>query len=95
MSNIILTGQLICRGDDETATVAEFLPRHIELTLAESRCLSFEVEQSDDPWIWDVSECFQDARSFELHQARVKDSEWGRDGQYQAQLFRVGHVGRK
>lgn len=78
MSHIILTGHLICRGDDETATVTDLLPRHTELTLAESGCISFEVKQSDDPWIWDVSECFKDARSFELHQARVKDSEWGR-----------------
>ncbi len=78
MNNIILTGQLICQNDDETAVVTELLPRHLELTLAESGCISFAVEQSDNPWVWDVSESFQDARSFELHQARVKASEWGR-----------------
>ncbi|WP_343317376.1 antibiotic biosynthesis monooxygenase [Arthrobacter sp. TMP15] len=78
MNNIILTGQLICQSDHETAVVTEFLPRHLELTLAGSGCISFAVEQSDNPWVWDVSESFQDARSFELHQARVKASDWGR-----------------
>ncbi|MHA7175951.1 putative quinol monooxygenase [Arthrobacter sp. Sr24] len=77
MNNIILTGQLICQDDAETALVKKFLPRHVELTLAESGCISFAVQQSVNPWVWDVSECFEDARSFELHQARVKASEWG------------------
>jgi quinol monooxygenase YgiN len=78
VNNIILTGQLICQGDDEIAVVTEFLPRHVELTRAEPGCISFEVNQTGDPRVWDVSECFQDARSFELHQARVKASQWGR-----------------
>lgn len=78
MKPITLTGQLICQGNDETAVVSEFLPRHIELTLAESGCISFSVEQSEDPWVWNVSERFQDASAFELHQARVKASDWGR-----------------
>nr|WP_275901874.1 antibiotic biosynthesis monooxygenase [Brevibacterium zhoupengii] len=72
-----MTGQLICRSDEENAAVVELLPRHIELTLAEPGCVSFAVEQSDDPWIWDVTECFKDARSYDLHQARVQASEWG------------------
>lgn len=78
MDTIILTGQLICQGDDEIALVKELLPAHTELTRAEPGCLSFEVAPSGDPNIWDVSERFQDAESFARHQARVKDSEWGR-----------------
>ncbi|MDO5751995.1 putative quinol monooxygenase [Arthrobacter sp.] len=78
MNNTILTGQLICHSDDEVSAVSAFLPHHIELTLAEPGCISFSVEQSDNPRVWDVSECFQDAPSFELHQARAKASEWGR-----------------
>ena len=78
VNNIILIGQLICQGDDEIAVVTEFLARHIELTRAEPGCISFELKQTGDPRIWDVSENFQDARSFELHQARVKASQWGR-----------------
>ncbi|MHA7306013.1 putative quinol monooxygenase [Arthrobacter sp. TMN-49] len=78
MNNIIVTGQLICQGDDETAVVSEFLPRHIQLTRAEPGCISFDVNPTGDPQVWEVSECFQDAQSFERHQARVKASAWGR-----------------
>ena len=78
MKNITLTGQLICGGNDELAAVQELLPRHLELTRAEAGCISFSVEQSDDPWVWTVSERFHDASSFEFHQARVKASDWGR-----------------
>lgn len=78
MNNINLTGRLVCQGDEESAVVTKFLPRHIELTRAEPGCISFEVKQTDDPLVWDVEECFQDADSFRLHQRRVKASEWGR-----------------
>lgn len=78
MKTINLTGQLICQGDDEIAVVAGLIPRHIELTRAELGCISFEVNQTDDPRVWDVTESFQDADSFHLHQARVKANEWGR-----------------
>lgn len=78
VSSIELTGQLICRDEEQIAVVAEFLPRHIELTRAEPGCISFEVNQAGDPLVWDVAERFHDADSFHLHQARVKASEWGR-----------------
>ncbi|WP_104091479.1 putative quinol monooxygenase [Arthrobacter sp. GMC3] len=78
MNTIDLTGQLICKGDDEIAVVTEFLPRHIELTHAEPGCISFEVNPTDDPRVWNVAERFQDADSFHSHQARVKASDWGR-----------------
>ena len=80
MNSVILTGQLICHGDDETAIVAELLPRHVELTLSEPGCISFKVEQSGNPWVWDVSECFKDARSFELHQHVKKPASFWRCG---------------
>ncbi|MGO2542936.1 MAG: putative quinol monooxygenase [Specibacter sp.] len=78
MNHIELSGQLFCAGEDQLAAVEELLPRHIELTRAEPGCLSFEVEQTDDPFVWEVSERFMDAGSFERHQMRVKASEWGR-----------------
>lgn len=78
VNNVFLTGLLICQSDGETAIVAEFLPRHLELTRAEPGCISFEVSPTGDPLVWDVAECFQNADSFELHQARVRASEWGR-----------------
>lgn len=77
MSEITLVGQLICNNDDELAVVIKHLPGHIHLTLKEPGCLSFSVEQTSSPWIWAVSERFQDAASFAVHQARVKASAWG------------------
>lgn len=62
MNNIFLTGQLICHDVDEIAIVVEFLPKHIELTRAELGCVFFEVNQTDDPMVWDVAECFRDAK---------------------------------
>lgn len=79
VKNINLTGQLMCQNDDEIAVVTEFLPRHIELTRAEPGCISFEVNPTDNPQVWAVDECFQNADSFALHQTRVKASEWGRE----------------
>lgn len=78
MEYIRLAGRLICRSEAEIAIVTEHLTRHIELTRAEPGCISFEVEPSNEPGVWDVSECFKNTASFEFHQARVKHSEWGR-----------------
>jgi len=73
-----LSGRLICRNPDEAATVARLLPAHIALTRAEPGCISFAVERSDDPLIWNVEELFSDADTFRAHQARAATSEWGR-----------------
>lgn len=54
------------------------LPKHLELTRAETGCLRFEVVQTGDPLVWDVSEVFADEVSFDLHQKRVRSSGWGR-----------------
>lgn len=77
MKNINLNGKLICQNDAEIKIVAEFLNRHVELTRAELGCISFDVHQTEDPHIFDVTECFQNAEAFAFHQARVKVSEWG------------------
>lgn len=78
MTNISLTGTLICKNDEEIAVVAALLHEHIELTRGEPGCISFEVNQSDDPRIWTVAELFQNAESFAQHQTRVQTSVWGR-----------------
>lgn len=78
MSDVHLTGQLVCKNEDEARIVAVHLPEHIERTRAEPGCLSFTVTPSDDPLIWMVEERFEDRRVFELHQKRVAGSEWGR-----------------
>lgn len=78
MTNVHLTGRLICRDASQAAIVEEHLLQHVELTLAEPGCLSFAVTATTDPLVWDVEEWFTDEASFALHQARVASSEWGR-----------------
>lgn len=78
MSNVFLSGQLVCGNQNEAVLVAEFLPVHIELMRAEQGCLFFEVVVTENPLIWQVDEKFQDAESFRAHQLRVAESEWGR-----------------
>jgi quinol monooxygenase YgiN len=78
MSNVFLTGQLVCSDHAQVTVVAQHLPLHIKLTRAEHGCLSFEVKPTQNPLIWQVDEQFQDAASFRAHQERVAESEWGR-----------------
>lgn len=78
MSNVFLTGQLVCSDKEQVAVVAQHLPLHIKLTRAEPGCLSFEVNPTQNPLIWQVDEQFQDGDSFRAHQQRVAESEWGR-----------------
>lgn len=46
MSEVRLTGQLICTDAHELAVVEEYLPDHIARTRAEPGCLAFSVEQT-------------------------------------------------
>lgn len=78
MSGIHLTGQLVCRTEDEARIISVHLAEHIEHTRAEPGCVSFTVTRTDEPLIWKVEEYFEDQRAFELHQNRVARSEWGR-----------------
>lgn len=78
MTAVELTGVLVCRTVDEAEVVLRELPRHRELSRAERGCVRFEVEQTDDPLVWTVSERFVDRESFDVHQERVRTSEWGR-----------------
>ena len=78
MSQVRLSGQLVCQSEDEAAIVLQHLSIHVKLTRAEAGCESFEVHQTDDPLVWQVDERFTDAAAFEAHQARVGASEWGR-----------------
>ena len=73
---IRLRGQLICMSDDEVQAVRAHLPAHIALTRAEPGCLTFEVDATDDPMVWEVMESFRDRPSFDAHQARTRDSAW-------------------
>lgn len=76
MTEVSLTGRLVCATQDEAERVRESLPAHIALTRAESGCLSFEVTQTADPLVWSVAERFVDANAFKAHQARAAASDW-------------------
>ena len=78
MSEVRLSGRLICSTQDDADAVATYLPAHVELTRAEPGCLAFAVTPAEDPLVWDVEELFTDAGAFALHQQRVAASEWGR-----------------
>lgn len=79
MSQVVLTGFLICRSLDEADRVAALLPDHIRRTRAEPGCLTFEVLRSmADPVRFAVREIFDGRADFEAHLARVVQSDWGR-----------------
>ena len=73
---IRLRGQLICMSDDEAQAVRAHLPEHLALTRAEPGCLTFDVDPTDDPMVWEVMEAFRDRASFDAHQARTRESAW-------------------
>ncbi|WP_299875897.1 antibiotic biosynthesis monooxygenase [uncultured Sulfitobacter sp.] len=73
---VTLTGQLICKTEDEAARVRAALDTHIRLTRAEPGCLSFEVNPTDDPLVWQVDEAFADKAAFDAHQTRAGASDW-------------------
>lgn len=77
MSVIELTGQLICASRDEVEIVQQLLPRHTELSRAEPGCIHFDVVQTENPFVWTVTERFENQQAFDNHQRRVLESAWG------------------
>jgi quinol monooxygenase YgiN len=73
---IRLTGRLICSSAEEVQIVRAHLPEHIRLSRAEPGCLSFTVDQTADPGIWRVEECFVNQAAFADHQTRTRASSW-------------------
>ncbi|KQM23419.1 MULTISPECIES: putative quinol monooxygenase [unclassified Frigoribacterium] len=78
MTEVHLSGHLICGTEEEARIVSFHLPTHVELTRAEVGCLAFDVTPTIDPLVWVVAERFEDQHVFELHQQRVAGSDWGR-----------------
>ncbi len=78
MTEVRLTGRLVCADEREAALVAALLPEHIALTRAEPGCLLFEVARIGDSLAWRVEERFDGEDAFRGHQQRVAASEWGR-----------------
>ena len=63
--------------DERLAAVKEALPTHIELTRAETGCVSFSVEACPDVnGRFLVAETFMDQQAFDAHQNRTKASVW-------------------
>jgi len=79
VSEVRLSGQLVCVDARQARRVVELLPEHIEITRTEPGCLSFEVAPTDDPLVWQVDELFASESAFAAHQARVAASTWGRE----------------
>lgn len=75
---IALTGRLICADTAQMLTALGHLPDHSRLSRAEPGNLRFDLAQGDDPLIWTLSELFADEAAFAAHQARTRDSDWGR-----------------
>lgn len=86
---IRLKGHLICMSEDEVQIVRTHLPEHIRLSRAEPGCLSFEVEQTEDPMIFDVRESFRTRADFDAHQTRTRDSHWFKVTRHILRDFRV------
>lgn len=73
---VYLSGHIDIPTDRWGAVMAE-LPKHVELTLAEPGCISFDVLPCPNtPNRLVVAESFEDQTAFESHQARTKTSEW-------------------
>lgn len=73
---IRLSGRLVCMSEEERATVLLHRAGHEAATRAEPGCLSFRIDDTDDPLIFDVTESFRDRPAFDAHQARTRDSAW-------------------
>lgn len=77
MNKITLSGHIQV-PEKEIEKVREALPEHISKTLNEEGCLVFEVkEKENEMGVFSVYEEFKSKEAFELHQKRVKESEWG------------------
>lgn len=73
---IRLSGRLVCMTEAEREAVMAHRAVHVAATQAEPGCLSFAIDDTDDPMVFDVMESFRDRAAFDAHQARTRDSAW-------------------
>ncbi|WP_293694993.1 antibiotic biosynthesis monooxygenase [uncultured Agrococcus sp.] len=92
MTRLRLTGTLVCASEEEAAIVRRLLPEHVRLTRAEAGCRAFDVRETRNPFVWDVSEEFTDESAFEAHQQRVSNSPWGRATAGIVRRYSVEHL---
>lgn len=78
MAKVILKGFIIIPPTNKQEILVA-LDEHIKLTRQEQDCLVFEVspddEHQDKYWVYEE---FVDKTAFEIHQARVRTSVWGK-----------------
>ena len=76
MHKVILKGHIDVPRDKMDA-VRHALPVHIQLTLAEPGCISFEVIEDENlAGRFLVSEVFETKQDFNAHQERTRNSSW-------------------
>ncbi len=77
MAKVHLSGQLVCRDNDDVSVVVEHLARRIVLTRAEVGCVSFCVTPLTTHWCGRLTtNCSAMlAGAFRAHQDRVAGSE--------------------
>lgn len=90
---IRLRGQLVCLTEAEAAAVRAHAGRHTELTRAEAGCISFAIDATDDPLVFEVMESFRDRAAFDAHQVRTRDSEWFAATRGILRDFRIEEIG--
>lgn len=90
---IRLRGQLVCMTDTEAQAVRAHRAEHIRLTRSEPGCLSFDIDDTDDPLVFEVMESFTDRPAFDSHQARTRESRWFEATKGILRNFRLEEVG--
>ncbi|MEO9653994.1 putative quinol monooxygenase [Marinomonas sp.] len=86
---VSLQGYLLVSPED-LAAVRQALPLHISLTRQEVVCVLFQVTEShQQTGRFDVHEEFVDRPSFEAHQARVKNSDWGAISRHAERFYQI------
>jgi quinol monooxygenase YgiN len=90
---IRLRGQLRCFTDADAEAVRAEAPGHIVASRAEPGCLTFSIDETDDPWVFEVMESFRDRASFDAHQARTRASRWFAATSGAVRDFRLEEVG--
>ena len=88
-----LRGKLVCMSEEERQTVLEHRAEHIRLTRAEPGCLTFDIDDSDDPMVFEVMESFRDRPAFEAHQTRTRHSSWFEATRHILRDFMIEEVG--
>ncbi|KMT66808.1 putative quinol monooxygenase [Catenovulum maritimum] len=92
MAKIILQGHILV-PENELLEIKSALLIHSALTQAEAGCIIFEVNQdAEQACKFYVYEEFINKAAFDFHQARVKQSDWGKQTQNVSRHYQVKKV---